>query len=206
MLSGSPCGRSSGGWQGIEGVEDSSARSAPLILLTGPAGRGVRIPTLIALVIAAAAVVNFGAEVKLKLGTGMTGFDSTWYHGPFAAGFFAEREHMGPALHRAAVPGLVLPGELRIAPCGRDERVRPGPALAAAQPRLVRGLPVRLLVHRAALPGRAVVLALGAIALSVPALSDQAGEARNDIVGIFFLLAAVAIALNAWAGGARRER
>ena len=43
-------------------------------------------------------------------------------------------------------------------------------------------------------------LALGAIALSVPALADQAGEARNDIVGIFFLLAAVAIALNAWAG------
>jgi hypothetical protein len=43
-------------------------------------------------------------------------------------------------------------------------------------------------------------LALGAIALSVPALSDQAGEARNDIVGIFFLLAAVAILL------AQRER
>jgi hypothetical protein len=43
-------------------------------------------------------------------------------------------------------------------------------------------------------------LALGAIALSVPALADQAGEARNDIVGIFFLLAAVAIALNAAAG------
>src|SRR5262249_55610491 len=40
-------------------------------------------------------------------------------------------------------------------------------------------------------------LGLGAIALSVPALHDQAGEARNDIVGIFFLLAAVAIALNA---------
>ena len=42
-------------------------------------------------------------------------------------------------------------------------------------------------------------LLLGAVALSVPALSDQAGEARNDIVGIFFLLSAVAIALNAWA-------
>ncbi|MFP5388841.1 MAG: hypothetical protein ACLGG5_06025, partial [Thermoleophilia bacterium] len=39
-----------------------------------------------------------------------------------------------------------------------------------------------------------------AIALSVPALHDQAGEARNDIVGIFFLLAGVAIAL------AQRER
>ena len=42
-------------------------------------------------------------------------------------------------------------------------------------------------------------LLLGAVALSVPALADQAGEARNDIVGIFFLLGAVAIALNAWA-------
>jgi hypothetical protein len=40
-------------------------------------------------------------------------------------------------------------------------------------------------------------LALGAIALSVPALGDQAGEARNDLVGIFFLLSAVAVALNA---------
>jgi len=43
-------------------------------------------------------------------------------------------------------------------------------------------------------------MALAAIALSVPALSDQAGEARNDIVGIFFLLAGVAFAL------AQRER
>ena len=49
-------------------------------------------------------------------------------------------------------------------------------------------------------------LALGAIALSVPALADQAGEARNDIVGIFFLLAAVAIALNAWADAAEAGR
>jgi hypothetical protein len=46
-------------------------------------------------------------------------------------------------------------------------------------------------------------LALGAIALSLPVLSDQAGEARNDIVGIFFLLAAAAVALSAWA--VRRE-
>ena len=49
-------------------------------------------------------------------------------------------------------------------------------------------------------------LALGAIALSVPALSDQAGEARNDIVGIFFLLAAVAIAAQCLGGRAARGR
>jgi hypothetical protein len=47
-------------------------------------------------------------------------------------------------------------------------------------------------------------LGLAAVALSVPALADQAGEARNDIVGIFFLLAAVAVAVNAWE--ARSER
>src|SRR4029079_8778986 len=47
-------------------------------------------------------------------------------------------------------------------------------------------------------------LALAAVALSIPALSDQAGEARNDIVGIFFLLAAVAIALNSGAAPPQR--
>jgi hypothetical protein len=49
-------------------------------------------------------------------------------------------------------------------------------------------------------------LALTAVALSLPALSDQAGEARNDIVGIFFLLAAVAVALNAWEARAEGTR
>src|SRR5262249_4392993 len=49
-------------------------------------------------------------------------------------------------------------------------------------------------------------LILGAVALSVPALADQAGEARNDIVGIFFLLAAVAVALNAWGGAGSGDR
>ena len=62
------------------------------------------------------------------------------------------------------------------------------------------GCLLAVLVHRAGRTGsRHGRSALGAIALSLPALADQAGEARNDIVGIFFLLAAVAIALNAWA-------
>ena len=34
-------------------------------------------------------------EVKPKLSTGMTGFDSTWYHGPFAAGFFQSGDTWG---------------------------------------------------------------------------------------------------------------
>ncbi len=78
---------------------------------------------------------------------------------------------MGPALHRAAVPGLVLPGELGNLPCGRDDRVRSGCALAAAEPRLVRWLPVGLLVHRAAVSGRALVAG---------ARGDRAERARRS--------------------------
>ena len=42
----------------------------------GDAGRG------------AGALIHFGAGERLRLATGMTGFDSTWYHGPSAASFF----------------------------------------------------------------------------------------------------------------------
>jgi hypothetical protein len=171
-------------------------------------GRASRppLPTLIALLIAAIAVLHFATGVKTRLSTGMTGFDSTWYHGPFAAGFFQSGDtwdlHFiapqflawfypanGEILHAVGMlafsrdilsPLLNLGWFLGcLAACwciGRSYRVAPWS------------------------------LALGAIALSVPALADQAGEARNDIVGIFFLLAAVAIALNAFpAGGDDRE-
>jgi len=62
--------------------------------VTGPAAATVRpfrpslLSTVIALLIAGIAIGHFVSGVKLRLGTGMTGFDSTWYHGPFAAGFF----------------------------------------------------------------------------------------------------------------------
>src|SRR5215203_947223 len=49
---------------------------------------GRDLAVLIALVVAAIAVIHFTLEAKGKLSTGMTGFDSTWYHGPFAVGFF----------------------------------------------------------------------------------------------------------------------
>jgi hypothetical protein len=155
------------------------------------------VATVIALVIAGIAIGHFVSGVRLRLGTGMTGFDSTWYHGPFAAGFFqtgntidlhfiapqflawfypANSEVVGAigmlAFHRDLLSPLLnlgwLAGCLFACWCiGRPFRVAPWS------------------------------LTLGAIALSVPALADQAGEARNDLVGIFFLLAAIAIALNA---------
>jgi hypothetical protein len=167
---------------------------------------GVDLGTLVAVVVAAVALVHFAAGVKTRLSTGMTGFDSTWYHGPFAAGFFQSGETMD--LHFIAPQFLAwfypANGEIFHAvgmlAFGRD-LLSPllnlgwfGGCLAACW---CIGRPYRV---------GAWSLALGAVALSVPALADQAGEARNDIVGIFFLLAAVAIALNAWAGRGEGER
>src|SRR3954466_12769314 len=157
-------------------------------------------PTLIALLIAAVAVIHFAAGVKTRLSTGMTGFDSTWYHGPFAAGFFQSGDTWN--LHFIAPQFLAwfypANGEIFHAvgmlAFGRD----------LLSPLLNLGWFVGCLVACWCI-GRPYrvgpwALALGTIALSVPALADQAGEARNDIVGIFFLLAAVAIVLNCWTG------
>ncbi len=136
----------------------------------------------------------------------MTGFDSTWYHGPFAAGFFQSGNTMD--LHFIAPQFLAwfypANGEIfhsvGMLAFGRD----------VLSPLLNLGWFVGCLVACWCIgrPYRvgAWSLILGAVALSVPALSDQAGEARNDIVGIFFLLAAVAIALNAWAARDEGER
>ncbi len=155
------------------------------------------VPTLIALAIAAIAVLHFAGGVRTRLSTGMTGFDSTWYHGPFAAGFFQSGNTWD--LHFIAPQFLAwfYPANseifhaLGMLAFGRD----------ILSPFLNLGWFAGCLLacwcigrpHRVA-PWS---MALGAIALSVPALADQAGEARNDIVGIFFLLAGVAIVLNA---------
>lgn len=167
----------------------------------GRDGRGWRelAPTFIALLLAAIALVRFAIETKPHLSTGMTGFDSTWYHGPFAAGFFQSGDTW--SLHFIAPQFLawfypanseVFHGVGMLA-FGRD----------LLSPLLSLGWFVGCLVACWCVgrPYRVAPwsLGLGAIALSVPALADQAGEARNDLVGIFFLLAAIAIALNAWA-------
>jgi hypothetical protein len=166
---------------------------------------GVDWMTVVALVIAAAAVVHFAAGVRLRLSTGMTGFDSTWYHGPFAAGFFQSGNTMD--LHFIAPQFLAwfypANGEVFHAvgmlAFGRDllsPLLNLGWLAGCLLAAWCIGRPYRVGPWS---------LGLGAVALSVPALADQAGEARNDIVGIFFLLAAVAVALNAWAVRAEDE-
>jgi hypothetical protein len=159
---------------------------------------GPNIATLGALAIAVLAVIKFGAEVRVKLGTGMTGFDSTWYHGPFAAGFFQSGDTWD--LH------LIAPQFLAWFYPANAEIFHTVGMLAfdrdILSPLLNLGWFVGCLVACWCIGRPYKVapwsLALGAIALTLPVLADQAGEARNDIVGIFFLLAAVAVALNVW--------
>lgn len=175
--------------RGPTSPEDTSGEVHPAM----PPARGA---ALVALLVAGIAVIHFALETKTRLSTGMTGFDSTWYHGPFAAGFFQSGDTWD--LHFIAPQFLAwfYPANAEIfhsigmLAFGRD----------LLSPLLNLGWFVGCLVGCWCI-GRPYgvapwSLALGAIALSVPALADQAGEARNDIVGIFFLLAAVAIALN----------
>jgi hypothetical protein len=179
---------SSGRGGGVEKVKD------------GARGGEALGANLLALLVALIAVIHFAGGVKARLSTGMTGFDSTWYHGPFAAGFFQSGNTID--LHFIAPQFLAwfypANGEIFHAvgmlAFGRD----------VLSPLLNLGWFVGCLLACWCIgrPFRvgAWSLALGAVALSVPALADQAGEARNDLVGVFFLLVAVAIALNAWAG------
>ncbi len=190
-----------GGWS-REGVASLGLRSAPSggtpPRPDSSSGQQFDWMTVVSLLVAVAAVIHFASGVRLRLSTGMTGFDSTWYHGPFAAGFFQSGNTID--LHFIAPQFLAwfypANGEifhsLGMLAFGRD----------VLSPLLNLGWFVGCLVGCWCVgrPYRVAPwsLGLGAIALSVPALADQAGEARNDIVGIFFLLAAVAIALNAW--------
>ncbi len=172
---------------------------------TGPAGRALDIATVLALLIAAAAVIHFATGVRTRLTTGMTGFDSTWYHGPFAAGFFQSGSTWD--LH------FIAPQFLAWFYPANAEIFHAAGMLAfdrdVLSPLLNLGWFLGCLLacwcigrpHRVA-PWS---LALGAIALSLPALADQAGEARSDIAGIFFLLAAIAIALNARSVGGNQR-
>jgi hypothetical protein len=165
--------------------------------------QGTGVATLVALAVAAIAAVKFGLDVKPKLSSGMTGFDSTWYHGPFAAGFAQGGSTWD--LHLIAPQFLAW-----FYPANAE--VFHGVGMLAfdrdlLSPLLNLGWFVACLVACWCIGRPYQVapwsLALGAVALSLPVLSDQAGEARNDIVGIFFLLAAVAIALNVW--GSRKN-
>jgi hypothetical protein len=187
----------------LAGVAVVGAALRLLVHVGAEAERPARLPrpslisTVVSLLVAGIAIGHFVSGVKLRLGTGMTGFDSTWYHGPFAAGFFQSGNTID--LHYIAPQFLAwfypanseVVGAIGMLAFHRDllsPLLNLGWLLGCLLACWCIGRPFRVAPWS---------LGLGAIALSVPALADQAGEARNDMPAIFFLLAAVAIALNA---------
>ncbi len=157
----------------------------------------------IGLAIASLVVGLFAVEVWQKLGTGMTGFDSTWYHGPFAAGFAASGDTF--SLHFLAPQFLSwfypqnseLVHSLGILGFGND----------LLSPLINLGWLAGCLVAAWAIGrpygGAPISLAGVALILGSAAMADQAGEARNDIVGVFFLLGGLAVLVNGSSAGRR---
>jgi hypothetical protein len=167
-----------------------------------PAGRGL---SLAAVAIAAVAVAHFTIGVRLRLSTGMTGFDSTWYHGPFAAGFAQSGDTFGIQLIAPQFLAWFYP---------QNSELLHGVGNVAfdrdlLSPLLNLGWLCGCLLAAWCIgrPYGAAPLSLAgvAVAINTGALADQAGEARNDLVAAFFLLAALALAVNAWASS-REDR
>jgi hypothetical protein len=184
----------------------SPAATGPAAGTARPTPKSAGLTTWIALSIAAIALLLFAWQAKSKLTTGMTGFDSTWYHAPFAAGFLQTGNTID--LHFIAPQFLAwfypANGEIfhAIGMLAFDRDLL-SPLLNVAW---FGGCLLACWCVGRPYGVAPWSLALGALALSVPALSDQAGEARNDIVGIFFLTSAVAVTLNAACAGSGEER
>ena len=157
-----------------------------------------------ALLVAALVVAHWSVSVRLVLDTGITNFDTTWYHGPFAASFAQghstfDLDFIAPQFLAWFYPqnSELLHG-VGILAFGRDNLsplLNTGWLAATLLAAWCIGRPYG--AGPQALIGAAVVLDAGVLA-------DQAGSMRNDIPAIFFLTAAAAIALNARAGEGRR--
>lgn len=153
--------------------------------------------------IAAGAFGAFLAEVAIRLGTGMTGFDTTWYHGPFAAGIAQSGDTF--SLH------LLAPQFLSWFYPQNSEALHAlgmmafGGDLLSVFLNLGWFLACLLAAWCIGRPYGAAPISMAGVALVIgsTAMADQAGEARNDVVGTFFLLAALAVLINASAGGRR---
>jgi hypothetical protein len=170
-----------------------------------------RAPTaLIGIGLAAAGVGVVAAEwtapTLQSYDVGIRTFDSVWYHLPWAAWF--AQTHRVTSLHYTDVEYLTpfYPATaemfhgLGIVLFGRDTL---SPALNLGWLGLT--LLAAFCVGRPYRAGSVAMLG-GALALGTPMIvGSQAGSAANDIVGVFFLLAAIALAPGA-SEDARRAR
>ena len=161
---------------------------------------------LVAVALAATAAVfaEWAAITLQSYDFGIRTFDSVWYHLPWAAWFAQTGPRDAAALHRRRVPDAVLSGDGRAASTGSGSscsRATP-PRRASTSCGSGSVLLAGYCIGRPRGVG-ALTLTATALAMAIPAIDiSQAGSAANDVVGVFFVLAAVALLLN----GAERAR
>ncbi len=179
----------------------------------GPAGPGRQMPaaprpgtamTALALLVAGLVVAHWSVGIRVTLDSGITNFDSTWYHGPFAAHFAQSHstwklDYIAPQFLAWFYPANseLLHG-VGILAFGRDNLsplINAGWLAGTLLAAWCIGRPYG--VAPLSLIGAAVVLDSGVLA-------DQIGSMRNDMAAIFFLTAAAALAVNARAAEGER--
>jgi hypothetical protein len=164
----------------------------------GSAKRPAPGTTLIALAAAAALIAEWAGPTLESYDIGIRTFDSLWYHLPWAASF-AQTGHITPLRFTdieyltAFYPATAeLFHGLGIVFLSRD-------TLSPALNLVWLGL-VLLAAYCIGRPRGLGPLTLtgAALAMATPMMSfSQAGSAANDVVGVFFLLASVALLVNA---------
>ncbi|HET8814430.1 MAG TPA: hypothetical protein VFM51_05685 [Solirubrobacterales bacterium] len=170
----------------------------------GDAGREVEAPRvetialLIALGVASWTVAEWTFPAQSSLDFGMFGGDTTWYHMPFSA--FIAQEHSTVPLHYT--------DPLRLAPWfypACTELINAATIVLFKSDWLAPlqnliWLPIALLaawcVGRPYRVGPATLVAAAIILASGVMIETQPGEARNDIMGLAFLLAFAAFLIN----------
>lgn len=183
----------------------STANSAVKREKSGGFGARVGSRPLLAAALAVAGVVLLRAlwATAGAYDGGMSGFDTHWYHGPFTALFlqtgdtFALNNSIAPPYLSWFYPQnselwqaiAVLPFERDLLSPALNVFWLAGAMLAA----WCIGRPFG--VAPLSLIGACLILGSGL-------MSDQAGEMRNDIPAVCLVLAAAAIAVNAWTGAA----
>lgn len=185
-------------WSRRSEVGDSVADLPP----APPLRRGA---TALAIAISLLTILHLSGEVRESLDFGIYRQDSTWYHLPFAATIFQTGDTWAlqftdpMALTAWFYPqGSELLHAVGMLGFGNDF---PSPFLNLGWTALA--LLAAWCVGRPYGRGPEA-LVLAAIVLDAGMMEAQAGNAPNDVVGLCFLLAAVALLVNGWE--AQRER
>jgi hypothetical protein len=159
----------------------------------------------VAVAIAAILIVHWSIGTVAALHVGITSYDSNWYHMPFAAHFAQTGSSLGFAYVSPRYLAWFYP---------QNSELLNGVGMVFTHRDFLSPL-LNLLwlggcLVAAWCVGRpygkgAWTVAAVAVLLDAGVMADQAGEARNDTLGLFFLLAAAAILVNGAAADKERR-